>query len=171
MFCGKCGSNVPDGNVFCSVCGAPINNSATPPSGQPVMQPVQTVPVVMTVAQPEPANRKNGMATAGLVFGIIASVSSLATLSFTSSDSSEIATIIMFVYGFATLGVIFSAIGKAKSRNGNGKGKAITGLILSICSFLTPVLALGIGTYTEKAKNAPLAIGASQYSYIEVMED
>lgn len=29
MYCGKCGSSVPDGNSFCSNCGAPISQKTT----------------------------------------------------------------------------------------------------------------------------------------------
>lgn len=148
MFCGKCGSTIPDGNVFCSICGAPLNDSAAPIVGQPVTQPIQTVPVVMNVTNTEPVMRKNGMATAGLVFGILAAVFSIATFGSTSNNS-DMVSIIMVVYSFATLGVIFSPIGISKSRKIGGKGKAVAGLILSICAFLTPVLVLGIASYMK----------------------
>lgn len=29
MYCGKCGSTIPDGNYFCSNCGAPIAQNVT----------------------------------------------------------------------------------------------------------------------------------------------
>lgn len=42
MFCGKCGSFVPDEDLFCSKCGSKVNRSAaSQPAGQPVAMPVQ----------------------------------------------------------------------------------------------------------------------------------
>ena len=171
MFCGKCGNSIPDGDVFCSICGASINDSSNQPSVQQAVQSVQTVPIVIATPQTNQVNRKNGMATAGLVLGILASVSSFATLSSSSSDSSEFSAIIFVVYSLAILGVIFSAIGISKSRSSGSKGKAVTGLILSICAFFTPVLALGMGTYMNNANNASLSIDNNQSSYVALLEE
>ena len=153
MFCGKCGSNNPDDNSFCSVCGAPIGASFVKNISNPVYQYQQPMQVVLTAPQPAAGQTKNGMATAGLVMGILGAVSSLATFSYTSSES-ELGGIIMVIYSFAILGVIFSAIGLKKSIIAGGKGKAIAGLILSIMSFFVPVLGLGIATYMKKASEA-----------------
>lgn len=171
MFCGKCGNSIPDGDVFCSICGTSINDSPIQPSVQPAVQHVQTVPIVIATPQTNQVNRKNGMATVGLVFGILASISSLATISSNSSDSFEFASIIMVVYSLAILGVIFSAIGISKSRKSGSKGKAVTGLILSICAFFTPVLTLGMGTYMNKANNSSLSIDNNQSSYVLLLDE
>ena len=90
------------------------------------------------------------MATAGLVMGILGSVSSLATFSSSSSES-EFSGIIFVVYSFAVLGVIFSAIGIKRSGRCGGKAKAVVGLVLSIVSFVAPVLGLGVATYMKRA--------------------
>ena len=133
MYCGKCGANVPDGNVFCSNCGAPVSGSADQPSSFPGAQPV---PVIM-VNQPAPV-RSNGIAIVGLVFSIIGLCAFW---------------IPYFGLCFAGLGLIFSIIGVAKKNA--VKGAAITGLVLSIVAvFLGFVLLLGIGTYLNKAKAA-----------------
>ena len=139
MYCGKCGANVPDGNVFCSNCGAPVSGSADQPSSFPGAQPVQgvqPVPVIM-VNQPAPV-RSNGIAIVGLVFSIIGLCAFW---------------IPYFGLCFAGLGLLFSIIGVAKKNA--VKGAAITGLVLSIVAvFLGFVLLLGIGTYLNKAKAA-----------------
>jgi hypothetical protein len=47
MFCNKCGSQVPEGNAFCGVCGTPMRVQA---NYQPVQQPA-----------PQPAKEKRGL--------------------------------------------------------------------------------------------------------------
>ena len=160
MYCGKCGSVIPNEDSFCSVCGAPINSSATKSPEQLVTDSEQTEPTVNTVPQSKTIVRKNGVATAGLVFGILAAVASLAILSDISSVSSGYEVKIVGIYTFAILGVIFSPIGLVKSRHSGGKGKASAGLILSICGFLLPVLVLGIGTYMNKAPTNTTSSGS-----------
>ena len=89
---------------------------------QPVYaQPVYTQPVV--VAQ-QPVKRGNGMATAGLVFGILAFVFSW---------------IPGLYYGFGLLGLIFSIVGLCK-KNAPGKGKAIAGLILAVLGVIAGIV-------------------------------
>lgn len=159
MFCGKCGSTIPDDDVFCSVCGAPVSKvqerqpNSEYESEQPVIQvpviqqnPVQTVPVLM-VAPPTP--RSIGFAITGLVFGILSVF--LCWLPFIG--------FIPVAFGF-----IFSIIGIAK-RNGGAKGAAITGLILSVLTLLLAIImTLGVTTYLNKAKAARQSIEDSEYA-------
>lgn len=43
MFCQKCGNNVPDRNVFCTVCGAPVSPVSTPELiPEPASAPIQS---------------------------------------------------------------------------------------------------------------------------------
>ena len=46
MYCGKCGTYIPDGDIFCSKCGAPISQEAAQPTvninPQPVLPTTQT---------------------------------------------------------------------------------------------------------------------------------
>lgn len=153
MFCGKCGSFVPDGNMFCSNCGAVVDNSGNQNPGQFAAPTAQAVPIMMTIPQPEPV-KKNGMATVGLVFGILAAFFSIASFGFDGSNDTEVVSVIFLVYSLATLGTIFSALGIKRSRKSGGKTKAKLGLILSILSFIVPCLALGMMTYMDKAENA-----------------
>ena len=74
--------------------------------------------------QAAPAKRGNGMATAGLVFGIL-------TFVFCFLPG--------LCFGFALLGLIFSIIGLVK-RNAPGKGKAIAGLILTVLGFIGGII-------------------------------
>lgn len=176
MFCGKCGSIVPDGNAFCPNCGSPLNEPAVnaPAPNIPVQpympsMPVQPVPIIMSAPE---RPRKNGMATAGLVFGILGAVFSLGCLgSYSTGDDSSTGGMILLVYSFAILGVIFSAIGIGKSRSSGSKGKAVTGLILSILSFFLPILFLGMGTYMYKAKSYSATAKIEPVYHEAVLED
>ncbi len=137
MFCGKCGSAIPDGNTFCSQCGTPIPNSSDQPLVQSAAQPVQPVPVVM-MTQAAPIKRTNGVAIAGFVLGIFA-------------------TLFCIVPGLGMIlgivGLILSIIGITKKKScGSGGGLAITGLILSIIGVMGLVMVLGINSYTRKAQ-------------------
>lgn len=189
MYCESCGNLVPDGQAFCSNCGAavaqgapaaqpaPAPMAAAPvaapapapaPAPQPMVQPkpvqpayqqpvyqqpqyqqpqyqqpmyqaptyqqpvavaqpvyaqpVYTQPVIL--AQAAPAKRGNGMATAGLVFGILTFV---------------FCWIPSLFYGFGLLGLIFSIIGLVK-KNAPGKGKAIAGLILAVLGVIAGII-------------------------------
>lgn len=44
MFCGKCGSNIANGNTFCTNCGAPISIMNNPATAQPVVVMVPSAP-------------------------------------------------------------------------------------------------------------------------------
>lgn len=132
MVCTKCGSIIPDGYTSCAYCGTPVSVSNPQTPVQTVVQPVQSAPFV----------RKNGMATTGLIFGIIAIVLACLPSAFSKMDDSTSGMVISAYINIMILGIIFSAIGNAKSRIFGGKGKAITGLILSISSFLFFIVSM-----------------------------
>jgi hypothetical protein len=112
----------------------------------PVAQPVYQQPVYSQPGYPQPVYqqpayqapvyskpapvRTNGLAKAGLVFGIL-------TLCFSWIPAVNILTVPVF----ALLALIFCPIGIAKKKYG-GMGKAIAGLILTILG-----LAISIGMY------------------------
>lgn len=156
MFCESCGSFIPDGQSFCSNCGTaapqPIQQAQQPvqPAPQPAAQPVQAVPVTPQPAYQEPvyqqpvyvqpvavtataaaaatARRKNGMATAGMILGILA-------VCFCWIPAVNI--VLTPLLGL--LGLIFSIVGIAK-KNSGGKGKAIAGLVLSVLATVFVIL-------------------------------
>lgn len=152
MFCGKCGSPIREGNSFCSVCGVPIDDPVIPTNGsaqnlgQPVSQPIQTVPIYVSAPQAGSANQKNGYATAGLTLGIISLSCSWAPLASYRMDVSSLMSAASTLMLLSVLGILFSALGISKSRNGVGRGKAITGLILSIISTFVCLMAIMVIT-------------------------
>ena len=94
-------------------------------------QPVYQQPTYQSPVYSKPAPVKtNGLAKAGLVFGIL-------TLCFSWIPAVNILTVPVF----ALLGLIFSIIGLFKKKYG-GFGKALTGLILTLLG-----LAVSIGMY------------------------
>ena len=148
MFCESCGSFIPDGQSFCSNCGAAAPQPVQP-AAQPV-QPLQGVPVTPQPAYQEPVyqqpayaqpvavtatataaattKRKNGMATAGMIFGILA-------VCFCWIPVFNI----FITPTLGLLGLIFSIVGLVK-KNVKGKGMAIAGLILSVLATVFVVL-------------------------------
>ncbi len=165
MFCESCGSSVPDGQAFCSNCGAPVNQAAPqaaqaqPVYQQPVAQPVQPVyqqpvvaqPVVQPVIVQQPAAKSSGLAIAGLIMGIF-------TLIFCWVP------VVGFILGI--LGLIFSIAGIAK-KNGGAKGAAIAGLVMTIIGAIisvvmfAAVLATSTSSYVEAAQSAQASIESS----------
>lgn len=133
MYCESCGNLVPDGQAFCSNCGAavaqaasathpapapmaaaPVAAPAPAPAPQPAPQPVYQQPVIITPIN-NTRTRVNVAATVGLVLGIITLCVSW----------------IPVVSGLPAIpGLIFSIAGVAK-KDAGGKGRAITGLIMS----------------------------------------
>lgn len=174
MFCESCGSFIPDGDTFCSNCGAQItySDSASTPAAapgpdaakpessqsafqqpayqqptyqqpayqQPVyqqpayQQPVYQQPVYQQPAYtqsyvsqvPRERTRINGFATSGLIFGILALV------------TSWIPIIDLFP---AFFGLLFSVLGVVR-KNASGKGRAIAGLIMSGIGGLVGIIIL-----------------------------
>ena len=152
MFCGKCGSPIKEGNFFCSNCGASVDVPATPTNvsvpqyfSQPIDQPVQTVPAYMMTQSAPPHAKTNGFAIAGMVLGILAIC--LCWIPYVG-----------LIMGF--LGLVLSAIGISSVHSfRNGRGQAITGLILSVLAlFFGAVLTLGIMTYVNKAQKAATSV-------------
>lgn len=140
MFCGKCGCNIPDGNSFCANCGTQISDSSVQEYGKYATQPVQPVQVIM-VTRPNSANRPNGVAIVGLVFGIIAIC---------------LCWIPYLGVALGVVGLILSIIGICKIKDcGSGAGQSITGLILSVISLLVGVfMTLGMKAYLNTAQEA-----------------
>ena len=94
---------------------------------QPVyQQPVYVQPVVASTPA-QPAKRKNGMATVGMIFGIL-------TVCFCWIPAVNI--FLTPILGL--LGLVFSIVGLVK-KNVGGKGKAIAGLVLSLLGAIVTV--------------------------------
>lgn len=118
MNCSECGTQSSEGDVFCRMCGLPLNQTTprsapTPtPSPAPTYAPTSTPPVSVYVQQAAGVQRTSGLAVASLVLGII---------------------------GFSILAIIFGgvAIGQTeKDPNLSGRGMAVAGLVLGIIEFI-----------------------------------
>lgn len=110
MNCSKCGTQSSEGDVFCRMCGLPLNQ--TTPRSAPTYAPTSTPPVSVYVQQAAGVQRTSGLAVASLVLGII---------------------------GFSILAIIFGgvAIGQTeKDPNLSGRGMAVAGLVLGIIEFI-----------------------------------
>ena len=113
-FCTSCGSEVHEGDNVCSNCGTPIKKD----TDTPVQQGNTTV--VVNQVQPK---KSNGMATAGFVLSLIS---------------------LLCCSPLSIVGLILSIVGmtKAKDCDGNGKGLAIAGIIISAIAIVFCIIAL-----------------------------
>lgn len=164
MFCESCGSFIPDGQSFCSNCGAPASQPAAQPVSQPVAaaQPVQPVaqPVqpiaaqpVQPVAQPvqpvyqqpvyqqpvyaQPVYQQQPAAPVKKGNGAATAglVFGILTLCFCWIPAFNIFTTAIF----GLLGLIFSIVGIVK-KNAGGKGKGIAGLIMTLLGTIGTII-------------------------------
>ena len=141
MFCKNCGSQIPDGSIMCSNCGAVM--SVKPAASEPVQQvpqqpayqqpvyqqPVYQQPVYRPVRNP---NDGRGLSIAALVLGICGVV--LAWIS--------VLNVIVLAAGI--LGIVFGYKGRQKSIMAYGKasGLATAGFVLGIIG--TSICGLGV---------------------------
>ena len=185
MFCESCGALIPDGQSFCSNCGASAPAQAAPvqaapqpaPAPQPMAQPVQPV---QQYAQPAPQPvqpvqqyaQPVQQAQPVYVQPVVAIPAQPR-----KSSGMAIAGLIMGIFAIVLcwfpvvnwilglLGLIFSIIGIAK-KNGGAKGAAIAGLILTILGAILSIAMFGaiMGTslnqYVEQAESAASSVAA-----------
>lgn len=138
MYCESCGSFIPDGQAYCSNCGAKAPEPKAAPAPQPVAVPVQPVAVPVTPVQPgyDPNRpvvletpmeyRVNHKARTGLILGIVSIFAGYIP-----------------VFGAipGIIGLVFSLQGLKNSSELGSKGRAIGGIItsavgLTIASFM-----------------------------------
>lgn len=100
-FCPNCGKELEKDAKFCASCGTTIGDDNS-------TTPVNNGNVTVNVQ-----NNSNGMAVAGFVISLV--------------------SFFLCCGSFNWLSLIFSIIGlvQAKSKNGNGKGLAIAGIVIS----------------------------------------
>ena len=105
-FCTNCGAEISEGYAFCEKCGTPVEGGT--PQAQPIPQPQ----VVVNNVAPT-TSQSNGMAIAGFVTSLV--------------------NAILCCGGISLISLILSIVGcvNAKKYNGNGKGLAIAGIIIS----------------------------------------
>ncbi len=167
MYCESCGSQINDGQAFCSNCGAPVKaapaaNAASAPAAAPVMaapaaapQPVYQQPAPQPVYQPvaQPVYQQPVYSAQPAVVvqqPVYAQPAAQPAAPrgngpATAGLTFGILTVVFcwssyFTYVFGLLGLIFSIIGLVKKK-APGKGKAVAGLILTgIGSVLAAVI-------------------------------
>lgn len=128
MYCESCGSFIPDGQAYCSNCGAQAPTPKAAPAPQPVAVPVQPVAVpVQPVQQSYDPNRAvvletpmefrvNHKARTGMILGIVSIVAGY---------------IPVFGAVPGIIGLILSITGLKLSSELGGRGRAIAGIITS----------------------------------------
>ena len=152
MYCESCGSFIPDGQAFCSNCGAKapvIMNAGTPVQPVQPVQPTQFAELVEPVYEPvmptAPVKPVYHQGEFNPAFGqnVLVQVPS-SSVSNRSAKAGLIFGIVSMVGVYlpyfniipAIPGLIFSLVGLKKSGESGGKGKSITGLCLSCTSIL-----------------------------------
>ncbi len=118
-FCPNCGKEVKENVKYCANCGSFVNDSNS--------QMAQNTTTTVNVNQ----NQSNGMATAGFVVSLVSALLCCGL--------------------FNWLGFIFSIIGlvDSKNKNGNGKGLAIAGIVISCIGVVILIFLAVTGILTE----------------------
>ncbi len=124
-FCANCGKELKENTKFCANCGKEVTSEMKEEVKVEEVK-VQPTPVQVTT---QTSNNSNGMAIAGFVVSLV--------------------SLILCCGSFSWLSLIFSIIGlaQAKDKNGNGKGLAITGIILSALVFVIFLLLIFTGVF------------------------
>ena len=168
MYCESCGSYIPDGQAFCSNCGAtapqpaqpaqpevqpapavaePVAQPVQPVYQQPVAQPVQPI-YQQPVAQPVQPMYQQPVYAAQPVAGMQAAPVKRSNGAAVVGMIFGILAFVLFwvpVFNifttalFGLLGLIFSIVGLAK-KNAKGKAMAVVGLVLTILATVSTVL-------------------------------
>ena len=134
-FCTNCGAEISEGYAFCEQCGTPVdekgnahgnNNKASQGNGGTPVNVYNN-----TVIQQK---KGNGLAVAGFVISLV--------------------NAILCCGSFSLISLIFSIVGvvKAKDCNGEGKGLAIAGIIISaLCmvGWLIYIIIFGIAGFAS----------------------
>ena len=116
-FCTNCGKEVPEGNNVCTNCGTPVDGAVAN------AQPAATTVVVNNV-QPK---KTNGFALSGFIVSLVSTL--------LCCGSFNLISLILLIIGAV----------KAKDYDGNGKGLAIAGIIISAIGFIILILLTVLG--------------------------
>ena len=130
-FCTNCGQEISEGYAFCEKCGTAVDGN-----GKAQAAPQPTVVVNNTTA---PAKKSNGMAIAGFVTSLV--------------------NMLLCCGSISLISLILSIVGavKAKDCDGEGKGLAIAGIIISAIMMLIFVFWLflyGIAFFAAAVEEA-----------------
>ena len=126
-FCTQCGSALEEGSAVCPNCGNKI----------------RSVEEEVVVNNPEPmvnqnvSYENNGEVKKNNVFALVGFIISLVN--------------ILCCGSFSIFGLVFSIIGlvESKKQNGNGKGMAIAGIIISSIFIVLSILSVVLGIFSS----------------------
>jgi len=133
-FCSNCGAEIQDGFAFCEKCGNPVDGSVKAPAQQPAQQAQYNPQYAQAPA------KRNGMALAGFILSLV--------------------NVFCCLGGLNLFALIFSIIGlvKAKDYNGDRKGLALAGLIITIVamviSVIVYVIMIATGSFEEMVSSS-----------------
>ena len=132
--CASCGKQNDPGDSLCIHCGQPVDAAASSAPAwrvdPPPLPPSPALPAVLPATSTPPPTTPvaNGLATAGLVVGVLG--------------------VVLFWFpgvGFilAILAVVFGALGIGRANLGaGGKGQAVAALVLGVIGIILPLLVL-----------------------------
>ena len=125
-FCTQCGSAWEEGSSVCTNCG----------------NKVRSVEEEVVVNNSEPVNQNvnynnNGSTSKNITFAFVGFILSLVNL--------------LCCGAFSIFGLIFSIVGlvESKKQNGNGKGMAIAGIIISSIFIVLSILSVVLGIFSS----------------------
>ena len=124
-FCTQCGSPLEEGSAVCPNCGNKI----------------KSVEEEVVYSNPEPVNQNvsydNGTPKKNNTFALVGFIISLVN--------------ILCCGTFSIFGLVFSIIGlvESKKQNGNGKGMAIAGIIISAIFIVLSILLTFLGVFSS----------------------
>ena len=128
-FCTNCGTKLEEDQLFCTSCGKKVDGENNDNAQQVAVNPVNNnVPNNSSV-------KTNGLAIAGFVVSLVSTI--------------------LCCGAFNLVGLVLSIVGltKAKDYDGNGKGFAIAGIIISavvmVLSIVIYIFLFSAGVWTE----------------------
>ena len=159
--CNHCGSQAPDNNKFCSVCGAALPE-VVQPAPQPAPSPApQTAPAqqpytyTQTYNQPSYSNTDNRTVSALAITGFVISLVSILCCGLTS-----------------IIGLIFSIAGMiaASKKDKKGMGFAIAGLIISTILTIFIVFSVVVSWAAIKVAWEEASKNGDYQEFLEVLQ-
>lgn len=126
MYCKNCGSELSEGAKFCMSCGAPIEGT------QQENNAAAEVSVSTPTVADEAKKKYNGLSIAGFIVSLVSFLGGPFTILFGP-----------------IVGIVLSALGlwQIKKSEQQGKGLAITGIILGALAILATIVLVVIGIF------------------------
>lgn len=129
-FCSSCGKELEENSTTCNNCGKPVPQEQSATTATPNPSTVQVNQTIVTEKR-----KSNGMAVAGFVISLVS---------------------LICCGGSSFLGLVFSIIGlvNAKNCDGEGKGLAIAGIIISSIFIVIFIICMAMGVLASAVDSA-----------------